>query len=224
MFFRLLQLPEPCLVAVLRCLVQDPRSLFSAAQAHSRLRQAAVLVGSIRAVLRHRMHLDSLVLHLTNHGQHIHSLELQMPLDGDGQEGLAAALAAALLHAGASVTVPYDKQEMHVLLLAVQEQPHDMTLMQTLLDHNTWDVATLTAAVKHGWSMGQSDTGPLTLLLIRLSQLGTTQPLMGQLQGTCKIYCDAISKQHTEITMLRKRLAEVVDGEEDPLKKRQRQA
>jgi hypothetical protein len=40
----LLALPDPCLVAVLRCCAADSQcSLFNAARAHSRLRQAAVL-------------------------------------------------------------------------------------------------------------------------------------------------------------------------------------
>src|SRR5690242_12894829 len=50
----LLQLPDPCLVAVLRCCSGDPRSVCSAARAHSRLRQAAgIALSSITAA-----HLD----------------------------------------------------------------------------------------------------------------------------------------------------------------------
>ena len=74
----LLQLPDPCLLEVLRCCADDPRSLFSAARAHSRLRQAAVLAAnSIRPVLKQQQQqADSLLLYLTNHGQHIDSITL----------------------------------------------------------------------------------------------------------------------------------------------------
>jgi hypothetical protein len=39
----LLQLPAPCLEAVLRCCANNPHSLFSTARPHSRLRQAVAL-------------------------------------------------------------------------------------------------------------------------------------------------------------------------------------
>jgi hypothetical protein len=68
----LLQLPDPCLVAVLRCCADDPCSLFSAARAHSRLHQAAVLAASsISTVLHDQQQLDSVLLYLNSHDQHI---------------------------------------------------------------------------------------------------------------------------------------------------------
>jgi hypothetical protein len=73
----LLQLPDPCLLEVLRCCVDDPRSLFSAARAHSRLQQAAVLaISSIRAMVPQQQQASSVVLYLTNHGQHISNLHI----------------------------------------------------------------------------------------------------------------------------------------------------
>ena len=70
----LLQLPDPCLEAVLCCCASDPRSLFSAARAHSKLHQAAVLAAnSIQADVFEQRHVNSVVQYLTNHGQHVHS-------------------------------------------------------------------------------------------------------------------------------------------------------
>jgi hypothetical protein len=70
----LLQLPDPCLEAVMCCCASDPRSLFSAARAHSRLHQAAVLAASsIQADVSDKRHVNSVVRYLTNHGQHVHS-------------------------------------------------------------------------------------------------------------------------------------------------------
>lgn len=72
----LLELPEPCLLAVLRrCADDSPRSLFSAARAHSRLQQAAAAVlSNLRAVIRSS---DSMLLYLSKHGQHLASISLQ---------------------------------------------------------------------------------------------------------------------------------------------------
>jgi hypothetical protein len=77
----LLQLPDPCLLAVLHCCAADPGSLFSLARAHSRLRQAvAVAVNSIsvtiKTSMRQQQQTDSLLLYLNNQGKHIGSLEL----------------------------------------------------------------------------------------------------------------------------------------------------
>ena len=73
----LLELPEPCLLAVLRCCADDPRSLFSAARAHSRLHQAAVQsLNSITAVLHQQQQVDSMLLYLDNNGQHVSSLAI----------------------------------------------------------------------------------------------------------------------------------------------------
>jgi hypothetical protein len=66
------------MLAVLRCCADDLRSLFSAARAHSRLHQAAVQVtSSIRAVVPQQQHADSVLLYLSNHGQHVHSIDLE---------------------------------------------------------------------------------------------------------------------------------------------------
>ena len=76
---RLLQLPDFCLLAVLRCCADDPRSLFSAARAHSRLHQAAVLAAnSISVVLTQQQQADSVLLYLTNHGQQVSSISLSL--------------------------------------------------------------------------------------------------------------------------------------------------
>jgi hypothetical protein len=73
----LLQLPDPCLLAVLQCCADDPRSLFSAARSHSRLHQAAVLaLRSITAVLRHQQQVDSVVLYVSKYGQRTDSINL----------------------------------------------------------------------------------------------------------------------------------------------------
>mgnify|MGYP001807265084 CR=1 FL=1 len=75
----LLQLPDPCLVVVLRCCADDPRSMCSAARAHSRLHQAAVVaLSSITVALANQQQLDSLMLgYLSNHSQHIDSISLK---------------------------------------------------------------------------------------------------------------------------------------------------
>ena len=84
----LLALPDPCLVAVLRYTYgadeyeKDAPSMFSAARAHSRLHQAAVLaVSSIKAHLMKQQQVDSILLYLTKHGKHILSLEVVGPWD-----------------------------------------------------------------------------------------------------------------------------------------------
>jgi hypothetical protein len=75
----LVDLPDPCLLAVLRCLAYDPVSLFSAARAHSRLHQAAVVALSIITVMHKTQQQldDSLLPYLGKHGQHIDSMVLQ---------------------------------------------------------------------------------------------------------------------------------------------------
>ena len=73
---QLLQLPDACLLAVLQCCADDPRSLFSAARAHSRLHQAAVLAASSVTVVRNRQQrLDNVLLYLANNGEHVGSIE-----------------------------------------------------------------------------------------------------------------------------------------------------
>ena len=75
----LLALPEPLLLAVLQRLTAagDQRSLFRAARAHSRLRQAAgVTLSSIAVQGIKQQALDSVLLYLGRHGQHVHSVAL----------------------------------------------------------------------------------------------------------------------------------------------------
>jgi hypothetical protein len=74
----LVDLPEPCLLMVLRCLADDQISLCSAARAHSRLHQAAVTVlHSITAVIEQQQQADSVLVYFSKHGQHIDSISLK---------------------------------------------------------------------------------------------------------------------------------------------------
>jgi Leucine-rich repeat (LRR) protein len=74
----LLQLPDECLLAVLRCFADDIRSLFSAARAHNKLHQAAVqAVSSITAMGLEQDQARSILLYLGNHGQHVDSIDLR---------------------------------------------------------------------------------------------------------------------------------------------------
>ena len=74
----LMDLPDPCLLAVLRCCADDMCSLFSAARAHSRLQQAAVLVAnSIRAAVPEQQQTDSALRYLSGDGELVHSISLQ---------------------------------------------------------------------------------------------------------------------------------------------------
>ena len=75
----LLQLPDPCLLAVLGCLADDPASLFSAARAHSRLHQAAgEALSSITVTVKTQQQLDhSLLPYLGKHGQHVNSMTVR---------------------------------------------------------------------------------------------------------------------------------------------------
>jgi hypothetical protein len=75
----LLELPTACMLAILqRCAADDQRSVLSAARAHSRLHQAAVLaLHSITAVITRQEQVDSVVLYLSNHGQHVRSASLK---------------------------------------------------------------------------------------------------------------------------------------------------
>jgi hypothetical protein len=74
----LLQLPDPCLLAVLQCLAGDPAGLFSAARAHSKLHQAAVTVlRDISIEHKTQQQLDeSLLPYLGKHGQHVSSIKV----------------------------------------------------------------------------------------------------------------------------------------------------
>ena len=74
----LLDLPDPCLLEVLRYCAEDSSSLFSAARAHSKLHQAAVLAASsIKAVLRQPEQADSVLLYLAKHGQHVSRVDIE---------------------------------------------------------------------------------------------------------------------------------------------------
>jgi hypothetical protein len=77
----LLALPDPCLMAVLEYCADDQRTLCSAARAHSRLHQAAVLaLRSITARLRTgSKRMDSVMLYMGKHAQRADSFRL---LDG----------------------------------------------------------------------------------------------------------------------------------------------
>jgi hypothetical protein len=71
----LLDLPDPCLLAVLCCCSSDMRTLFSVARAHSRLHQAATAVlGPIRTPLKNQQQLQSLMEYLSNHSAEVTSL------------------------------------------------------------------------------------------------------------------------------------------------------
>jgi hypothetical protein len=70
------------LLAVLRCCADDPDSLFSAARAHSRLHQAAVLAASsISAGLLRQQDHNRMMQYLRKYGQHVSSLDLYSCID-----------------------------------------------------------------------------------------------------------------------------------------------
>ena len=77
------ELPDPCLEAILSCFTEEPRSLFSAALAHPRLHQAAVLAlkdtapSSIRVELCQRQDVKGMLLYMEQHGQNASSISLQ---------------------------------------------------------------------------------------------------------------------------------------------------
>ena len=75
----LLHLPDACLLTVMRCCADDQHSLFSAARAHSRLHQAALLaLSSISIVLDQQEQADSVLQYLAQHGQNVSSINLSM--------------------------------------------------------------------------------------------------------------------------------------------------
>jgi hypothetical protein len=75
----LLDLPDACLLAVLQCCAADSqRSLFSAARAHGRLQQAAVLVlHSITADITQQQQAESVLLYLGKHGTKLDCITLR---------------------------------------------------------------------------------------------------------------------------------------------------
>jgi hypothetical protein len=81
--FKLLQLPDACLLRVLQCLVADndyqfnQRSLFSAARAHTRLHAvAAEVLSALRAHVLGQQRVDGVLRYLSRHGQHVTSISL----------------------------------------------------------------------------------------------------------------------------------------------------
>jgi hypothetical protein len=81
----LLALPDACLLAVLQCCAADDhRSLFSAARAHSRLHQAAVLaLRSINAVVTSQQQADGLLTYLDKLGWGFDSVSTEFQDDTD---------------------------------------------------------------------------------------------------------------------------------------------
>ena len=73
----LLQLPDPCLLLVLRFCAGEQRIVCSAARAHSRLHRAAVeALSSITAYVDEQK-MDSLQLYLRSYGQYVSSIRLR---------------------------------------------------------------------------------------------------------------------------------------------------
>jgi hypothetical protein len=75
----LTDLPDPCLLAVMHCLSDDPVSLCSAARTHSRLHQAAVVaLSTVKACyMTQQRTAGSLLPYLRKHAQHINSMQLR---------------------------------------------------------------------------------------------------------------------------------------------------
>ena len=75
----LVELPDPCLLLVLQYLAaNNQRSLFSAARAHSRLRQAAQeALRSITLQLSEQQQMDGVMAYLGEYGQQVNNLELK---------------------------------------------------------------------------------------------------------------------------------------------------
>jgi hypothetical protein len=73
----LIDLPDPCLLAVFQCLADDPASLCSAARAHSRLHQAAAAaLRSVTAKVVRQKQVDSVLMYLRKYS-HVDSISLQ---------------------------------------------------------------------------------------------------------------------------------------------------
>jgi hypothetical protein len=91
-----LDLPDPCLLAILQCLANDHASLFNAARSHSRLHQAVVAaLRSISTVVKTQQQLDaSLLSYLRKHGQQISGIDLRHDLCHDLFRDLKHAAAA----------------------------------------------------------------------------------------------------------------------------------
>jgi hypothetical protein len=72
----LLELPDPCLLAVLQFCADEQDSLFSAAWAHSRLHQAVLALPHLTAVVSQQKQLDGVYEYLDKHGQRLSSVSL----------------------------------------------------------------------------------------------------------------------------------------------------
>lgn len=89
----LLELPDACLLAVMQCFAdaEDYFTLFTVGNLHSRLYQAAVEAlgntGSITVVMTGQKQIDSMLEYLEKYGQHMSSVNLQVPADTSGPVG-----------------------------------------------------------------------------------------------------------------------------------------
>jgi hypothetical protein len=84
---RLLDLPDPCLLAVLQCCGDDLRSLFSITRAHSRLHKAVSVLDSFQIHMSniasatwdtvcHQQQVNCALLYLGEHGENIRSVSV----------------------------------------------------------------------------------------------------------------------------------------------------
>jgi hypothetical protein len=80
----LLDLPDPCLLTVLQCCADELVSLFSAARAHSRLHQAAVLALQDATVSVSEEQVEGLLLYLDKHGKQMDSIDLDGEVEWGG--------------------------------------------------------------------------------------------------------------------------------------------
>lgn len=81
---KVLDLPGPCLLPVLRICADDQHSLYSAARAHSQLHQASVQAfSSIDATISDEQQMDGILLYLDRHGRDVDSLRLSKNADGN---------------------------------------------------------------------------------------------------------------------------------------------
>jgi hypothetical protein len=77
----LLQLPDPCLLAILQCLEHDPVSLSAAARTHSRLHKLSQMVPRhIRRTID-EPEVDWLLKNLSKYGKNVQTLSLMGLLD-----------------------------------------------------------------------------------------------------------------------------------------------
>jgi hypothetical protein len=75
----LLQLPGPCLLAILQCLEHDPASLYAAARTHSRLQKLSQIVPRhIRRTIQ-ESEVDRMLKNLSKYGKNVQTLVLKGP-------------------------------------------------------------------------------------------------------------------------------------------------